>query len=90
MRGTQQLRITPTSEMAQMVQRKVSTGEHAGERAVIRGGMPASQAHDKLDNCLRTEGTAAYDQLKADPTRALTADQVRERLAAKRKRPGSV
>ncbi|MQU85988.1 type II toxin-antitoxin system ParD family antitoxin, partial [Sinorhizobium meliloti] len=32
------------------------------------------------------EGVAAYDKLKANPSRALSVDQVRQHLASKRKR----
>jgi hypothetical protein len=35
-----------------------------------------------VENWLRNQVGPAYDALKADPTRAVTAGQVRERLAA--------
>jgi len=85
MRSTQQFSITLPNEMAQMVKDKVSSGEYASESEVIRDGLRALQARDKvLENWLRTEGVAAYDRLKEDPSRALSVDQVRQRLAAKR------
>jgi len=90
MRSTQQFSVTLPNEMAQMVKSKVSSGEYASESEVIRDGLRALQARDKaLENWLRTEGVAAYDKLKADPSRALSVDQVRQHLADKRKRPAS-
>ncbi len=70
-----------------MVKTKVSSGEYASESEVIRDGLRALQARDKaLESWLRTEGVAAYDKLKANPSRALSVDQVRQHLASKRKR----
>lgn len=90
MRSTQQFSITLPKEMAQMVKTKVSSGEYASESEVIRDGLRALQARDKaFEEWLRTEGVAAYDKLKADPTRALSLDKVRQHLANKRKRPAS-
>lgn len=42
-----------------------------------------------LEHWLRTEVVAAYDELKADPSRALSVDQVRQHLAEKRRRASS-
>jgi antitoxin ParD1/3/4 len=90
MRSTQQFSVTLPTEMAQMVKIKVSSGEYASESEVIRDGLRALQARDKaLENWLQTEGVAAYDKLKEDPSRALSVDQVRHHLAGKRKRPAS-
>lgn len=90
MRSTQQFSITLPNEMAQMVKTKVSSGEYASESEVIRDGLRALQARDKaFEDWLRTEGVATYDRLKADPTRALSLDKVRQHLANKRKRPAS-
>ncbi|BCH30429.1 CopG family transcriptional regulator [Mesorhizobium sp. L-8-10] len=90
MRSTQQFSITLPNEMAQMVKAKVSSGEYASESEVVRDGLRALQARDKaLDTWLRTEVAVAYDELKADPGRALSVEQVRQHLAEKRKRPAS-
>lgn len=76
--------------MAQMVKSKVSSGEYASESEVIRDGLRALQARDKaLEAWLRTEVATTYDKLKADPSRALSVDQVRQHLADKRKRSAS-
>lgn len=77
MRSTQQLSVTLPNEMAQMVKSKVSSGEYASDSEVIRDGLRALQARDKaLDTWLRTEVAAAYDELKADPSKGRTAEQV--------------
>ncbi|MBS7701630.1 MULTISPECIES: hypothetical protein [unclassified Chelatococcus] len=45
-----------------------------------------SEHDEALETWLRTEGVAAYDELKADPSRGLSVEQVRRRLADERKR----
>jgi len=87
MRSTQQFSVTLPNDMAQMVRTKVASGEYASESEVIRDGLRALQARDKaLEHWLRTEVAAAYDELKADPSRGLSLEQVRQHLADKRKR----
>lgn len=77
MRSTQQFSVTLPNEMAQMVKTKVSSGEYASDSEVIRDGLRALQARDKaLDTWLRTEVAAAYDELKADPSKGRTPEQV--------------
>ncbi|WP_343584380.1 type II toxin-antitoxin system ParD family antitoxin [Herbaspirillum sp.] len=83
MRTTQQMSITLPNDMADVVKAKVRSGEYASESEVIRDGMRALIARDRaVENWLRNQVGPAYDALKADPTRAVTADQVRARLAA--------
>ena len=46
-------------------------------------GLRALIARDRaVETWLTNQGGPAYDALKADPSRAVTADQVRARLAA--------
>lgn len=83
MRTTQQLSITLPNDMADVVKEKVRSGEYASESEVIRDGLRALLARDRaVENWLVQKGGAAYDALKADPSRALTAGEVRARLAA--------
>lgn len=83
MRTTQQLSITLPNEMADVVKEKVRSGEYASESEVIRDGLRALLARDRaVENWLVQQVGPAYDALKADPSRALTADEVRARLAA--------
>jgi putative addiction module CopG family antidote len=83
MRSTQQLSITLPNQMADLVKAKVAAGEYATESEVIRDGLRALLARDRaLENWLVGQVAPAYDALKAEPSRALSADQVRSRLAA--------
>lgn len=87
MRSTQQFSITLPNEMADAVKAKVAGGEYATESEVIREGLRALIAKDRaIEHWLRTEVAAAYDELKADPSKALTIDQVRTSLVAARRR----
>lgn len=84
MRTTQQLSITLPNEMANAVKAKVRSGEYATESEVIRDGLRALMARDRaVENWLHGQVGPACDALKADPSRAVSADTVRKRLAAK-------
>jgi antitoxin ParD1/3/4 len=83
MRSTQQFSITLPNEMAEAVRAKVAAGEYATESEMIRDGLRTLLARDRaVENWLRDQVGSAYDSLQADPSRALTADQVRVRLAS--------
>ncbi|HQS01716.1 MAG: CopG family transcriptional regulator [Halothiobacillus sp. 24-54-40] len=83
MRTTQQLSITLPNDMADEVKAKVRTGEYATESEVIRDGLRSLLARDKaIERWLHQQVGSAYDALKADPSRAVTVDRVRARLAA--------
>ena len=87
MRTTQQFSITLPTEMANVVKSKVADGDYATESEVIRDGLRALMARDRAeDGWLRQTVAPAYDALKADPTRAVTPDQVRARLAKQHKK----
>lgn len=86
MRTTQQLSITLPLEMAKLVRDKVESGDYASESEVIREGLRALQLRDEaLEKWLRDEVVPAYDAMKADPSRGIPIEQLRARLAAKRK-----
>lgn len=83
MRTTQQMSITLPNDMADVVKSKVRTGEYASESEVIREGLRALMARDRaVESWLHAQVGPAFDALKAEPSRAVTADQVRARLAA--------
>jgi putative addiction module CopG family antidote len=87
MRSTQQFSITLPNEMADTVKAKVATGEYATESEVIRDGLRALLARDRaVEHWLREQVGSAYDALKADPSRAVTVDQVRATLAAEHRK----
>mgnify|MGYP001099971503 CR=1 FL=1 len=87
MRSTQQFSITLPNEMADVVKAKVAAGEYATESEVIRDGLRTLLARDRaVENWLREQVVPAAEALEADPSRALTVDQVRDHLAKKRQR----
>ena len=82
-RTTQQFSITLPNDMAEAVRAKVAAGEYASESEVLRDGLRALLARDRaIEKWLQTEVAAAYDAVKADPTRGVSVDKVRARLAA--------
>ncbi|WP_080589210.1 ribbon-helix-helix domain-containing protein [Pseudomonas reactans] len=90
MRSTQQMSITLPIEMAALVKAKVAAGEYASESEVIRDGLRALLARDRaMEDWLRDEVIPAAAALKAEPERALSVEQVREHMAAKRQRQGT-
>jgi putative addiction module CopG family antidote len=87
MRTTQQFSITLPNEMADAVKNKVAGGEYATESEVIRDGLRVLMARDRaVDNWLRDQVGPAYDALKANPTSAVSIDQIRATLAAEYKK----
>jgi antitoxin ParD1/3/4 len=69
--------------MTDVVKTKVRAGEYATESEVARDGLRALLARDPaVESWLHHQVGPAFDALKADPSRAVTADQVRARLAA--------
>ncbi len=86
MRTTQQFSITLPNEMAAVVKSKVEAGEYATESELIRDGIRALLARDRaVDHWLKDQVGPAYDALKADPTRAVSVDQIKARLRAEHK-----
>ena len=82
MRTTQQMSITLPNEMADAIRTKVRAGEYATESEVIREGLRALLNRDRaIENWLQNQVAEAYDAIKSDPSRVVTIDQVRARLA---------
>lgn len=87
MRSTQQMSITLPNEMARIVREKVATGEYASESEVIRDGLRTLMARDRaVEDWLHHLVAPAYDALRANPKRALSARRVRASLAAEHKK----
>ena len=83
MRTTQQMSITLPNGMADAVRAKVQAGEYASESEVIRDGLRTLLARDRaVESWLHNQVGPAYDALKANPSSAVTVEQVRARLAA--------
>jgi antitoxin ParD1/3/4 len=87
MRSTQQFSITLPNDMAETVRAKVASGQYATESEVIRDGLRTLMARDQaVEAWLRKDVAAAYDALKASPSKAVPASEVRARLAARHKK----
>lgn len=87
MRSTRQLSITLPNEMADMVRAKVAAGEYASESEVIRDGLRTLLARDRaVEDWLRESVAPAYDALKANPSQAVPAAQVRSTLSKAHKK----
>ena len=85
MRSTQQFSITLPNEMADALRERVRSGEYASESEVVREGLRALWARDQaVEAWLHSEVAEAYDALVADPSRGVSADNLRRRLAAGR------
>ncbi len=85
MRTTRQLSITLPNEMADALRERVKSGEYASESEVIREGLRTLWARDRaIETWLRGEVADAFDALVADPSRGVSADDLRARLAARR------
>lgn len=83
MSTTQRMNITLTDEMAQIVRAKVESGEYANESDVIRDGLRSLQLRERsLESWLQEQIAPAYDAIKADPSRAVSANSVRASLGA--------
>ncbi|MBZ8141587.1 type II toxin-antitoxin system ParD family antitoxin [Rubrivivax gelatinosus] len=83
MRSTQQFSITLPHEMADAVRAKVASGQYATESEVIRDGLRVLLARDSaVEKWLREDVAAAYDASQADPSRTVSVDEIRARLAA--------
>jgi putative addiction module CopG family antidote len=83
MRNTTPISVTLPHDMAAMVKAKVASGEYATESEVIRDGLRALQARDAaVERWLRDEVAKSYDELEADPSIAIPAETVMERLRA--------
>ena len=81
MRTTQQFSITLPNEMANAVKSKVEAGEYASESEVIRDGLRTLMARDRaVDNWLLQQVGPSFDAIKADPSRAVTARKMRQRI----------
>ena len=68
--------------MADALEERVSSGAYASESEVIRDGLRTLFARDEaVEAWLRTEVATSYDQLRANPSEAISAADIRARLA---------
>ncbi|MDQ0615465.1 antitoxin ParD1/3/4 [Microbacterium sp. W4I4] len=82
MRTTKQLSITLPKEMAAALRERVASGEYASESEVVRDGLRALFAREAaVDMWLQDEVAVSYDALQADPSRAVSAAEMRAHLS---------
>lgn len=62
---------------------RVASGAYASESEVLRDGLRALFARDDaVEAWLRSDVVAAYDELRDDPSRAISAEDLRAHLAS--------
>ncbi|MBX3502203.1 MAG: type II toxin-antitoxin system ParD family antitoxin [Alphaproteobacteria bacterium] len=84
MRTTRSLSVTLPNEMADMIRRKVESGEYASESEVIRDGLRALRQRDAaMERWLREEVVPAYDATMADPSKRIPAEKAFGEAAAR-------
>lgn len=82
MRTTKQLSITLPTGMAEALKGRVISGAYASESEVIREGLRALFAREEaVEAWLRTEVAASYDELRANPSRAISSAEMRAHMA---------
>ncbi|KDR40546.1 type II toxin-antitoxin system ParD family antitoxin [Caballeronia glathei] len=87
MRTTQQMSITLPNEMAEFIRTKVASGDYASDSEVLRDALRVLRERDRaVEAWLRNEVVPAAQALRDDPSRALSADQVRAELKKSRAR----
>ena len=73
----------PQDQVA-FIDAQVASGAFASASEVERAGLLALQEQDAaVERWLRTEVVAAYDAMKADPSKAIPADRVMDCLRAR-------
>lgn len=82
MRTTKQLSITLPNNMADALKERVASGAYASESEVVRDGLRALFAREvAVESWLRSEVVASYDELRADPSQAVSPEDLRAQLA---------
>lgn len=90
MRTTKQLSITLPTGMADALKDRVSSGAYASESEVVRDGLRALFAQERaVESWLRTEVVAAYDELRENPSQAISAAAMRAHMAEVHQRGAS-
>nr|WP_086972399.1 type II toxin-antitoxin system ParD family antitoxin [Caballeronia glebae] len=73
--------------MAEFVRTKVASGDYASDSEVLRDALRVLRERDRaVEAWLRNEVVPAAQALRDDPSRALSADQVRAELKKSRTR----
>ena len=85
MRTTQQFSITLPNDMAEVVERKIASGAYASVSEVLREGVRALMERDAaVEKWLREEVLAGHAEYLADPSQAVPANDILDRIEARR------
>lgn len=87
MRTTQQMSTMLRNEMPEFVRAKVARGDYASDSEMLRDALRALRERDRdraIETWLRNEVVPTAKALRQNPDRALSADEVRARLASAR------
>jgi antitoxin ParD1/3/4 len=77
--------ISIPSEHASFIDAKVASGAYASASEVVRAGLRALQERDEaVERWLRDEVAPAYDRMRTDPKRGVSAKKVFADLRAGR------
>jgi antitoxin ParD1/3/4 len=86
----QKLTVTLPDEIAEMVRRRVDSGEYANESDVIRDALQTIEDDPmrgpEIEEWLKTVAVPALDAIAADPSLGRSVEQVRASLAARYER----
>jgi antitoxin ParD1/3/4 len=84
MSTVQKRTVSLPTEQADYVDTLVSSGGYASVSEVVRAGLRALQERDAaVERWLLSEVAPVYDAMQADPSRAVTADDVTAALRAR-------
>jgi antitoxin ParD1/3/4 len=85
MRTTQQFSITLPLDMAEAVESKIKSGGYATVSEVVRDGVRALLERDAaVERWLREEVVAGHREYLADPSKGVAADEILDRIKARR------
>lgn len=85
MHSTEQLNVTLSSDVAEAIKAKVAQGEYETESDAINSGLRTFLDRERaVEQWLRDEVIPVARTMQNRPEQALTARQVREKLARKR------
>lgn len=80
---SRQVSVTLPTHLADELEQRVASGAYTDHSEVISDGLRELFAREEaVDAWLRNDVASAYDELRADPSLALDASQVRAHIAA--------
>ena len=84
MRTTRQFSITLPTDVAEAVERKVQSGGYASVSEVVREGLRTLLEHETaVERWLREEVVAGHREYLADPSKAVPAEEILDRIEAR-------